>query len=85
MGVKPPEPPEYDSEVQQILNTFYLVSRSRRYVDNRPLRLSVRDITDVVEIHPVSVNRGLLDAVIFELDEYVLEQIHKQSKDKIAQ
>ena len=35
----------------------------------QPLPLSVRDITDVVEAHPIDMPRSMLDYIIFALDD----------------
>lgn len=54
---------------QQIVQVFILASRARRYVEAQPLPLSVRDITDVVEAHPIDMPREILDYIIFALDD----------------
>lgn len=64
-----PEPPQFDSITQQIVQVFILASRARRYVEAQPLPLSVRDITDVVEAHPIDMPREILDYIIFALDD----------------
>ena len=69
MGIEIPQPPTYDDISQQIIQTFILVKRARRYVEVQPLPLSVRDITDVVEAHPIDMPRGMLDYIIFALDD----------------
>lgn len=69
LGLELPEPPEFDSITQQIVQVFILASRARRYVEAQPLPLSVRDITDVVEAHPIDMPREILDYIIFALDD----------------
>ena len=64
-----PEPPQFDSVTQQIVQVFILASRARRYVEAQPLPLTVRDITDVVEAHPIDMPREMLDYIIFALDD----------------
>lgn len=46
------------------------------------MRLSVRDITEVVTAHPVSIPRSVLDKAIFEIDDMVLAEQCKAHKDK---
>ena len=69
LGLEPPEPPQFDSITQQIVQVFILASRARRYVEQQPLPLTVRDITDVVEAHPIDMPREMLDYIIFALDD----------------
>lgn len=45
----------------------------------QPLPLSVRDITDVVEAHPIDMPRSMLDYIIFALDD--LERIEQGKKN----
>ena len=68
-----PKPPSYDTNIQAIIETFYLASRGRNYIDGQPLALSVKEITDVVLAHPVSISRSLLDIVIFAIDDIALD------------
>ena len=79
-GLEPPEPPKYDYDIQMIIDVFYMAARGRRYVEGQPLPLSVRDITDVVTVHPIPVPRCVLDPVIFALDDKELEISRKKSK-----
>ena len=37
-----------------------------------PMPLTVRSVTDVVEAHPVSLPRDILDSCVFALDEIYL-------------
>lgn len=66
---------------QQIIQTFILISRARRYIEGSPLPLTVRDITDVVTAHPIDITRNILDYIVFALDEIVLNERQKL-KDK---
>lgn len=43
-----------------------------------PLPLTVRDITDVLEAHPVDLDRVTLDSCIFALDEIYLAEANKK-------
>lgn len=45
----------------------------------QPLPLTVKDITNVVEAHPMYIDRGTLDACIFALDDYFLDEWSKNS------
>lgn len=42
-----------------------------------PLPLTVKDITDVVEAHPLHVDRATLDACVFAIDNYYLNEINE--------
>lgn len=59
-----------------LLNAFRNVARGRRYLVGaaavQPLRLSAREITDWLEVHPLPLPRRLVDEVIFALDEAAL-------------
>ncbi|WP_218689115.1 hypothetical protein [Psychrobacter sp. BF1] len=72
-----PEPPTFDSDIQSIIITYHLVARARKYIENRALPLTVRDITDVVEAHPVAPPRSMLDPIIFAIDDIVLSDQRK--------
>lgn len=45
------------------------------------MRLSVRDITEVVTAHPVAIPRAVLDKAIFEIDDMVLAEQRKPKQD----
>ena len=51
------------------MQVFILATRARRYVEQQALPLTVRDITDVVEAHPIDMPREMLDYIIFALDD----------------
>lgn len=59
-----------------LLNVFRNAARGRRYLVGaaavQPLRLSAREITDWLEVHPLPLPRRLVDEVIFALDEAAL-------------
>ncbi|NES11468.1 hypothetical protein [Pseudomonas laurentiana] len=61
-----------------LLNAFRNAARGRRYLVGaaavHPLRLSVREITDWLEAHPLPLPRQLVDEVMFALDELALEE-----------
>jgi hypothetical protein len=73
-----PEEPEADHITLCLLNTFRNASRSRRYLVGatavQPLRLSVRDVSDWLDAHPLPLPRGLVDEAIFALDELALAE-----------
>lgn len=73
-----PEEPEADHITLGLLNTFRNASRSRRYLVGatavQPLRLSVHDVSDWLDAHPLPLPRGLVDEVIFALDEMALKE-----------
>lgn len=76
-----PEPPQFDSITQQIVQVFILAIRARRYVEQQPLPLTVRDITDVVEAHPIDMPREMLDYIIFALDDKDRSEQGKKGAD----
>lgn len=80
LGLDVPEPPSYDASIQDVIQTFYLVARGRNYTEGQPLPISVKNITDVVSVHPIDVPRSVLDSIIFELDNLVLDEIAESNK-----
>lgn len=76
-----PPAPAVDYESSVILNTFYFVARSRNISVgiSQPiyLKLTVKDITDVVDAHDVCLPRSLLDPCIFAIDDIFLERANK--------
>ena len=76
-----PEPPQYDGDIQDIIETYQLIVRGRNYIEGQPMRLSVRDITEVVTAHPVAIPRSVLDKAIFEIDDMVLSEQRKPKQD----
>ena len=60
--------------------------RGRTYLGGMavvPMRVSVKDITDVLEAHPVLMDREVLDSCVFALDEvYLTEFNERQEKPK---
>lgn len=73
-----PEEPELDAITLSLLNAFRNASRGRRYLVGattvQPLRLSAREISDWLDAHPLPLPRGLVDEVIFALDELALAE-----------
>lgn len=80
LGIDAPEPPSYDAVIQDVMQTFYMVARGRSYTDGQPLPISVRNITDVVSVHPIDVDRNVLDSIIFELDNLVLDEVAEKNR-----
>ena len=80
LGLDVPEPPSYDASIQDVIQTFYLVARGRNYTDGQPLPISVKNITDVVSVHPIDVPRSVLDSIIFEIDSLVLNEVAESNK-----
>ncbi|KAF0567376.1 hypothetical protein FQV37_2322 [Psychrobacter nivimaris] len=76
-----PEPPAYDIDIQSIIETYQFVARGRNYSEGQPLRISVRNITDVIEAHPIAIHRSLLDPIIFAIDDMVLAEQRKPKSD----
>lgn len=70
-----PDEPEKNHYVHAILGTFYLADRGRSFVSGMtiiPQFISVKDITNVLEAHPVYMSRKMLDHCIFELDSILI-------------
>jgi len=80
LGLDVPEPPSFDAIIQDVIQTFYLVDRGRNYTEGQPLPISVKNITDVVSVHPIDVPRSVLDSIIFELDSLVLNEVAENNK-----
>lgn len=80
LGLKPPEPPQFNSDIQSIVETYHLAARGRCYTDGQPLRLNVKNITDVVDAHPTTIPRVILDSVIFAIDDIVMDKKKNTSK-----
>lgn len=81
LGLQLPEPPQFDIDIQSIIETYYLVARGRNYTEGQPLPLGVRQVTDVVNVHPIAIHRSLLDPIIFAIDDLVLSQQRKPKQD----
>lgn len=79
--MQPPEPPKFDSDVQSIIETYHLAARGRNYVEGSPLPLSVKDVTNVIEAHPIAIPRSILDGVIFAIDDIVIIESRKAKAD----
>ena len=88
IGLDIPDEPESDYYVYAVINTFYLANRGRAYRGGAylsgmavsPLPLSVRDINDVLAAHPVMVERDLLDACLFAIDDIYLSEANEKTQ-----
>lgn len=73
-----PDEPELDVITSSLLNAFRNAARGRRYLVGaaavQSLRLSAREITDWLEVHPLPLPRRLVDEVMFALDEAALAE-----------
>lgn len=77
-----PEEPDIDYEIRAAITTFYYASRSRSYLSGMtviPLPIGVKDITNVVDAHPVYVDREVLDACVFAIDDEFMSENQKSS------
>lgn len=77
-----PEEPEINYEIRAAITTFYYASRSRRYLSGMtviPLPIGVKDISNVVEAHPVYMEREVLDACVFAIDDEIMSDNNKSS------
>ena len=91
IGLDIPVEPQSNYEVSAVINTFYLANRGRGYLSGMavsPLPLSVRDINDVLAAHHVMLERDVLDACVFAIDDIYLsesnEKAEKASEDNTA-
>lgn len=59
--------------------------RGRTYLGRMavaPMRISVRDITDVLAAHPVLMDREVLDSCVFALDDiFMADAMEKQKQN----
>ena len=83
IGLDIPSEPSSDYDVYAVINTFYLANRGRGYLSGMavsPLPLSVRDISDVLMAHPVMIERDVLDACVFAIDDIYLSESNKKAE-----
>ena len=83
IGLDIPIEPSSDYDVYAVINTFYLANRGRGYLSGMavsPLPLSVRDISDVLTAHPVMIERDVLDACVFAIDDIYLSESNETAK-----
>lgn len=73
-----PSEPDPDPITLCLLNAYRNTTRARRYLvgatEIRPLRLSVREISDWLEAHPLPLPRKFIDQAMFALDEVALAE-----------
>ena len=80
IGLDVPNEPPTDYDIHAVISTFYLANRGRGYLSGMavsPLPLSVRDISDVLAAHPVLIERDVLDACVFAIDDIYLSDAVK--------
>ena len=83
IGLDVPNEPSTDYDIHAVISTFYLANRGRGYLSGMavsPLPLSVRDISDVLAAHPVMLERDVLDACVFALDDIYLSESNETAK-----
>ena len=83
IGLDVPIEPSSDYDVYAVINTFYLANRGRGYLSGMavsPLPLSVRDISDVLTAHPVMIERDVLDACVFAIDDIYLSEANEKAE-----
>ena len=83
IGLDIPIEPSSDYDVYAVINTFYLANRGRGYLSGMavsPLPLSVRDISHVLTAHPVLIERDVLDACVFAIDDIYLSEASGKAK-----
>ncbi|MDZ5288565.1 hypothetical protein [Helicobacter pylori] len=72
-----------DYQTYSIISTFYLACRGRSYLSGMsviPLPLSVLDITNTINAHPVLLERSVLDACVFALDDIYLSEASEKAE-----
>lgn len=73
-----PDEPDLDAVTLCLLNAYRNTTRARRYLvganEIRPLRLSVREISDWLDAHPLPLPRRIIDETIFALDEVAMAE-----------
>lgn len=83
IGLDIPIEPSSDYDVYAVISTFYLANRGRGYLSGMavsPLPLSVRDISHVLTAHPVLIERDVLDACVFAIDDIYLSEASEKAK-----
>ena len=83
IGLDVPVEPSSDYDVYAVINTFYLANRGRGYLSGMavsPLPLSVRDISHVLTAHPVMLERDVLDACVFAIDDIYLSESNEKAE-----
>ena len=83
IGLDVPNEPSTDYDIHAVISTFYLANRGRSYLSGMavsPLPLSVRDINDVLAAHPVMLERDVLDACVFALDDIYLSEANEKAE-----
>ena len=83
IGLDIPIEPSSDYDVYAVINTFYLANRGRGYLSGMavsPLPLSVRDINDALTAHPVMLERDVLDACVFAIDDIYLSESNEKAE-----
>ena len=83
IGLDIPIEPSSDYDVYAVINTFYLANRGRGYLSGMavsPLPLNVRDISHVLTAHPVMLERDVLDACVFAIDDIYLSESNEKAK-----
>lgn len=84
IGLDIPIEPSSDYGVYAVINTFYLANRGRGYLSGMavsPLPLSVRDISHVLTAHPVMIERDVLDACVFAIDDIYLSESNEKADE----
>ena len=83
IGLNVPNEPSTNYDIHAVISTFYLANRGRGYLSGMavsPLPLSVRDINDVLAAHPVLIERDVLDACVFAVDDIYLSESNEKAE-----
>lgn len=77
-----PDPPPQDNLTAELIELFFFIARSRRVESGQSggsfFPLTVRDVTEVVEIHEAPLRRQHFDPIIFSLDMIHLEYMNSK-------
>ncbi|EDI0784778.1 hypothetical protein AXR31_002961 [Salmonella enterica subsp. enterica serovar Braenderup] len=68
--------PEITPVIQELLHAYSVISRARRYAGMAgvPLPLSLSDINEYLDTHPILIDRDEFEVVIFALDALWLDR-----------
>ncbi|MDO4223595.1 MAG: hypothetical protein Q4D05_06180 [Acinetobacter sp.] len=74
LGTAPPTLGDIDVLSRQLIDIFILACRARRYVDGVMLPLTVQDVSDVLQAYDYGLERAIVDAGVFAIDDECLSQ-----------
>ncbi len=81
VGLQLPNEPVCDDKTYDVITTFWLADRGRNYLSGMavmPLPLTVQNISEVVAVYPVAMERHTLDQAVFAIDDEYLAMVNKK-------